>query len=521
MAYLRSDARSLPFSVMPRNPRVLVIGSAGGHEVLASLFFNAERVTGVELNPATLSLLTDRFADFAGRIHEADGVRLIADEGRSFLQRTEETYDLIWLVAPDSYAAMNAATGGAFVLSESYLYTVEMIRESMRHLTDEGVICAQFGELSYEKKPNRTVRYLSTAREALAGEGALDFDRRVFVATSSDMPPFALSTVIIAKTAFTQEQVRVLSERTRAVTGGVERYKPGDEHGSSPVNTVIRLPEALLAAWYAGYPYDVTPVSDDSPFFWKFTRLRDALVPLTDPGPLIDWEDTIGERILLVLLGLVTLLAGIFLLLPLLSLFRVWRRIPYKGRIGLYFAALGVGFMLIEVSLIQSLTLFLGYPTYSLSVTLFGILTCAGIGSAASGRHGQRLHRSLAWLLGALIALVLIHQYAMPTVVRHFIGAPLPLRILLALLMIGPIGFCMGGFLPLGLQVAASVTEHSREYVAWSWAVNGFFSVLSSILATILAMTIGFQAVQIVALGAYVLGVLALSRVPAGSGSSG
>lgn len=148
------SSRVLPFQVLPERPKVLIIGSAGGVEILTSLYFNASHVTGVELNPVTVSLLTDKFSDYTGRLAEDSRVSLINGEGRWFMKQSDATYDLIWFVAPDSYAAMNASSAAGFVLVESYLYTVEMLRESLRHLTENGIICAQFGECDYDLKPN-------------------------------------------------------------------------------------------------------------------------------------------------------------------------------------------------------------------------------------------------------------------------------------------------------------------------------------------------------------------------------
>src|SRR5260370_22007316 len=163
------------------------MGRAGGPEIRASLYFAAPRSPAVELNPVTLSLLTTHFADYTGHLSADPRVTLVNAEGRSFLMGDRERYDLIWFVAPDSYAAMNAATSGAFVLSESYLYTREMVAESLRHLADGGIVCMQFGEIDFERKPNRTVRYLTTAREALRRAGIADFDRHVLAAPSASL----------------------------------------------------------------------------------------------------------------------------------------------------------------------------------------------------------------------------------------------------------------------------------------------------------------------------------------------
>ena len=149
---------------------MLIIGAAGGHEIQASLTYGAEQIEAVELNPVTVSLLRDTFADYTGNITEHPDVNYVQGEGRTYLARSDETYDIVWFVAPDSYAASNAATAGAFVMSESYLYTEEMIEEAFDHLSPGGVMVAQFGDLDFAARPMRTARYLVTAREAIGDD---------------------------------------------------------------------------------------------------------------------------------------------------------------------------------------------------------------------------------------------------------------------------------------------------------------------------------------------------------------
>lgn len=167
------DPRKIPFDVLDGPPgRELIIGSAGGNEILASLYYGVPQIEAVELNPVTVSLLTDHFADFTGNLPDHPDVDLHQGDGRSYLARSDSSYDLVWYVAPDSYAANNAASSGAFVLSESYLYTTEMISETLDQLTDDGIMVVQFGELDFASRPNRTSRYVVTAREALEDVGS-------------------------------------------------------------------------------------------------------------------------------------------------------------------------------------------------------------------------------------------------------------------------------------------------------------------------------------------------------------
>jgi spermidine synthase len=502
------------------NRQVLIIGAAGGHEIVASLYYGAAHVTAVELNPTTVSLLTDYFADYSGRLAENERVTIINEEGRSFLKRTKSRYDLIWFVAPDTYAAMNAASSGGFVLSESYLYTREAVVDSLAHLEEQGVLCLQTGDIDFKRKPNRAVRYLATARAALKSLGISNFSEHVLVSATPEL--FTMVTTLLSKQPFSAEQV----EKFRVNAGTVKPlgarstviHPPNtlqSDAGSQAVEYVIAAPDVDLQLWYEKYPYNVTPVTDDAPFFWHFTSFSRALSSLSDAGDYVfDPEDAKGERVLLVLLIFATLFSAIFLLSPFALVRTEWHRIPYKLRAGIYFASLGLGFMFFEIALIQKFTLFVGYPTYSLTITLFSMLIFSGMGSLMSVHYLRRRNHALLVIIVLLVLLTCAYQFGTPWLVEHWISEPLPLRGVLCGLCLAPLGLCLGAFMPIGLRTIASVSDLADEYVAWSWAVNGFFSVMSSVLATILSMTFGFTLVLWTAVATYAIGTTALLGIP-------
>ncbi|HEV7732160.1 MAG TPA: hypothetical protein VGR62_08360 [Candidatus Binatia bacterium] len=508
-----TDVRKYPFQMLGPKARVAIIGAAGGNEILASLYFDAAHVTAIELNPVTVSLLTEGYVDYTGGVARDPRVELVNAEGRSFLMSRADRWDVIWFVAPDSYAAMNAATSGAYVLSESYLYTAEMIAESLGHLSDRGIIVTQFGEANFDRKPNRTARYLATAREAFRRLGVTDFGSHVLVSSTPGFV-FTTSTILLKRTPFSPEEVARFVETTKGLEGAIVRHAPGvTDDGDNPVNKVIDLTPTQLDAWFASHPYDLRPVTDDAPFFWHFVPFREALRTQPHAG-LYSTEEGMGERLLLILLAVAVVLATLFLLAPLLLQRALWRTVPYKKEAALYFAALGLGFMFLEVPLIQHLTLFLGYPTYSLTVTLFAILLSTGAGSFLS--EGIRLpRRRLAFLLGgALAILVVAYQVGLGPLLAYGVGWPFSLRVLTAVVLLFPLGLVLGAFMPLGLRTVAGLSEHGEAYVAWAWAVNGFCSVVASVLSTLLSMALGFDAVMLLALVLYAIGIGALLRIP-------
>jgi spermidine synthase len=509
-----TDERSYPFRLIDR-PRVAIVGAAGGNEVLASLYFGAEHVTAVELNPVTVSLLTDHYKDYTGGLAEHERVTLVNAEGRSFFMSSPELYDVIWFVTPDSYAAMNAASSGAYVLSESYLYTVEMLIEAFEHLSTDGIIVTQFGgERDPQSRPAMSARYLATAREAFRRLGIEDFARHVMVSTYPSYPLGGCS-LVLKRSPVTEADIERFTAATKQVRKGKVRFSWKEPRTEHPYQKIIRGDPAELENWYDAYPYQIHPVTDDAPFFWHIVRFRTALATSFEPTQS-SHKSGIGERLLVLLLVIATVLAAVFLLAPLRLRRHVWREIPHKGPAAVYFASLGTGFMFLEVSLIQRFTLFLGYPTYSLSVTLFALLLSTGIGSLMSERLGARSNRLLGVLAAALVGLALFYTVGLTPLFDGLVGGPLALRIAVAVMVLAPLGVCLGVFMPLGLRTVAATTSRGEEYVAWAWAINGFFSVISSLLSSILSMIIGFTLVMWVAVGIYLIGMAALARIPLG-----
>src|SRR6266567_2067544 len=223
-----TDPRALPFAVGGASPKnVLIVGAAGGHEILTSLYFHSQHIDAVELNPVTHSLVTDKFADYSGHLAQNPAVNYVEGDGRSFLARSNDTYNVVWYHAPDSYTSTNAATAGAYVLSESYLYTSETIQDSIEHLGGNGILAAQFGEFDYNRKANRTSRYVATARHALGDLGIHDPSRHILVATSPGGGSASLSTILVKREPFTNAEVDRFVAALGTMPGATLRYAPG------------------------------------------------------------------------------------------------------------------------------------------------------------------------------------------------------------------------------------------------------------------------------------------------------
>ena len=328
--------------------------------------------------PVTYSLVKTTFAGFDGHLAQDPAVNYVNADGRSFMARSHQSYDLIWYPAPDSYAATNAATASAFVLSESYLYTTNAIVDSLQHLTPDGIFVAQFGEIDYQHKPYRTTRFVATARQALAelgvpDPGAITSWWPAHPHTSSDplrCPPSSSNEL-----PFTPGRGEPLrAPRCRTVPGTTLQYAPGHRVRHNPVDTVVTSSPAQLRSFYAVLHVQRGAHHRQRPLLLALRPLRHRPARLLPPhhehgprrpgggaGPHPPARAGHGH------------LGGV----PAAPLRRHpmdWRRLPRKGCSALFFASVGFGFMFFEITLMQLLNLFLGYPTYALTVTLMSHL---------------------------------------------------------------------------------------------------------------------------------------------------
>ena len=510
-----ADPRAIPFAVTTSPPsNEAIIGAAGGHEVLASLWFGAKHVNAVELNPVTYSLVKTTFANFDGHLAQDPAVNYVNADGRSFMARSNQSYDLIWYPAPDSYAATNAATASAFVLSESYLYTTNAIVDSLEHLTPDGIFVAQFGEIDYKHSPYRTTRFVATARQALADLGINDPRDHILVASSPArfFGSFTLSTILVKKAPFTTAEVNRFVGSLSGIPGTTLQYAPGHRVASSPVDTVVSADAAQLHSFFATYRYNVVPTTDNDPYFWHFARFGTVLSDFLHPITSSDCEYQVGERVLVLLLAVAAVISALFLLLPFVAIRSTWRALPGKWVSALFFAAIGFGFMFFEVTLMQLLNLFLGYPTYALTVTLMSLLVFTGLGALLSPRLGNR-RWTVPVLFLAITGLTAFYVLGLTPFTNSLLGLPIAARVPIAFILLAPLGICLGLFMPLGVRAVSTMSEARREYVAWGWAVNGFSSVVGAVLATLLSMIYGFHVVLLLGLAAYLVALLAWRRL--------
>jgi hypothetical protein len=509
LAYYLKERDSNPKSLIP-NPdgfTALVIGPGGGRDLASALVFGARRVDGVEINPIIANdVMRDRFREFSGGIYTHPRVSIAVDDGRSFVRRSTNRYDVIQASLVDTWAATAA---GAYTLTENTLYTVDAFNDYLDHLTDDGVV-------TITRWVFDGLRLVSLAQAACASRGWSTADRIAIVRHER------VATFLLKKSPFTVDEV----SRLRAVSAELgfdvlytPNLRPSDppppslpDPTSDPA-VVDGTPTAdyaslILAAdpnrFYTEYHQDIRPTTDDRPFFFHTTKLADQFDVAFGRRMLFGN----GLSALLTLLWISAALVAIFVVGPLILVGRSTPRPRGWFSWLVYFGALGAGFMLIEVSVLQRFVLLLGHPVYSLTVTLFSLLLGTGLGAAWSRRFDDASLRrtGVIGVLGvACIALAVI-VVATPVVVWA-IPFSRTIRMLVAVTLLLPMGIALGIPMPTGMRMLAA---RAPQMVAWAWGINGALSVLGATLAIFIAMNWGFQVTLLAAAATYLVGLVAL-----------
>ena len=490
--------------VVKQAPEVLVIGVGGGIDMINAVKRGARHVTGVELQPETVTLLRDRLRDFTRGFYSRSDVTLLAGEGRHFVRKSRDSYDLIQITAVDTFAAQ---ASGAYVLAESYLYTVEAVTDFLARLRRDGILSMVVGGMLFsDTPPPLATRLALNAYRALERQGVPHPEGHLVV-IGAKLGITEMEIVLVKPTPFTPAEVDALeafaAENRFETLYAPAAYAPGPHVlGEILGPDEERRRQLLAASWFR-----MDPVYDRNPFFYnvdRWTHLASSKqLEFVFPGSFI------GQLVLLLMIGQALLLGLALVLYPLWRTTRDGLRVAGAGVYLAYFLAVGVGFMFIEISFVQSFVLFLGSPTHALSVTIFALLLASSVGSLCSGALGGS-ERRLRPLSFSLAALILLYNAGLAPLFATFIHLDLWARVLIAVAVQLPIGFVLGMFLPLGI---ARVARAQPRLVPWAWGVNGLGSVIGSTLAVVLAMTWGFGMVACAAAALYVTGTALLLRV--------
>ncbi|MFN2375615.1 MAG: hypothetical protein ABR538_03710, partial [Candidatus Binatia bacterium] len=442
--------------------------------------------------------------DFNGGFFHRDDVTLIAGEGRHFVRKTDQVFDLVQITAVDTFAAQAV---GAYVLAESYLYTVEAMEDYFRRLGPDGMVSLVVGDLLFPGQlPPLATRLSLIGYRALQRYGVSDPGRNIIVVGAVPPGDFAQNeAVLVKKTPFTPQEIERVSKFV-ADKGFTMLYAPGV--AGSTMSDLLGVDEAKRQAALDAEMFEAEATYDNNPFFYNVGKWKnfspDKSIFYTMPGSFV------GQLVLVLMVVQSTLLGAVLVIAPLL----LGARGGLRGRGVLsylaYFLALGVGFMFIEISFVQTFVLFLGSPTYALSVTIFSLLLFSGIGSLLSVRFAGRPQWALARLAPLLAVLVVGYAFGLAPAFEAALHLDLSTRILLAVAAQMPMGLVLGMFMPLGV---ACIAHENPRLVPWAWGVNGVGSVAGTTLAVLLAMAAGFRTVSLTAVVLYLVGTTLMLRI--------
>lgn len=510
MEFMRWTPMALPY-VLLDSPRVLILGAGGGGDVWHALIEKAVQVDAVEPHRELTNFVVAPFHTFSGGIYERDHVRLFQSDARGFLAAATTPYDLIQL---SPFGTAVPATAGGHALNAQYLYTVEGMHLALSRLSEHGLLTIT---LALDLPPRSAVKLMTTIAEALQQAGIIEPSRHVAVIRS-------WNTVTIAATPSPLSSVQLDEVRTFCRSRAYDLvWLPGITSAEVNRINVLDRPffyEAALKIWQGrphqpASPFNLTPATDDRPWFNHFFRWHSFgtlwAQRAAGSAAMLEWEYLLLWMSLVVALC-VSLVMIVWPLRPVYQAQRLQKHgtAPYLAR-ALYFAALGLAFFFLEIAFMQQFLLFLSHPMIAMAVIVPSFLFFAGCGSGCTEYVAKRVAASsLAWIrdrpvLLAVCPLVFVsavYLWLLPLLFRIGSIWPDTLRILTSILLIGGLAFWMGMPFPLGLKRLGNTTP---DFVPLAWGVNGLFSVISAIAATILALHAGFRVVIIAALGLYLL----------------
>lgn len=503
---------AIAFQLRPA-AEALILEPRGGLDVTTALVLGAGRVTAVEANPLIVQA--------AWHVYGDPRVQTVIESDRSYLRRTTEQYDVVVLSLASSYHPIRS---GAYSLAEDYRYTVEAFRDALARLKPEGLFVVTRW---LQSPPSEELRAFALAVTALE-QNSLDPAARIVTFRG-----YNTATLLVKVRPFSAAELAAI--RAFAAARAFDLiYAPGlraeesNRYNIQPEPIYFRTFTDLLnagprEAWYARYPFEVAPPTDDRPFFGHFFKWSQAGQVLAELGRTWQPFGGAGYFVLLALLALALALAAGLLLLP--ATVRRWLR-PGPSTGGapsfptlIYFGLIGLAFLLVEIPLIQQFILYLGQPAYAVTVVLFTVLFFSGIGSRLSSRFPHRP------ALGVLVALAFGLPFLLRPIFELTLGLAFPLRLGLSVALLAPLGVCMGLPFPKGIAWLLAREGEGRRpadasaAVPWAWAANGAASVVSSVVAALLALSFGFGFVLFVGASCYAGAWLTVIACPAQSPS--
>ena len=508
LTYLDQMSSALPYHLKTAK-RVLIIGAGGGTDILQAQFHDARKIDAVELNPQFIELVSDTYNKFTGELYHQDNVSVHIGEARDYLTRSQQHYDLIQLTLMDAF---NASASGLYALSESYLYTTEALELYLKHLEPDGYLAIT----RWIKMPPRdTLKLFATAVDAIKQSGIESPEKRLALIRS-----WQTSTLIIKNGVFQAQEITAIQSFCDARSFDLA-YTPSiiKDH----LNRYNRLNQPVF---YLGaisllgdqrenflnqYKFNLQPATDDQPYFHHFFKWSalPEIISLRSKGGMSLLES--GYMIFIATLLIATLTSLALIILPLYFFRRSQEKITknniQRTDVVFYFFSIGLAFLFIEIAFMQKFILLLHHPIYAISVTLTAFLVFAGLGSnwATQFSKNRTRQRLIKFTVSGIVILCLLYLITLKILFTMLVAAPVGGKIFVTILLIAPLAFLMGIPFPLALS---NLADYAEQFIPWAWGINGCASVISAVLATLLAIHFGFTVVIILAMLLYILIIL-------------
>jgi hypothetical protein len=489
ISWVQYDVTSLPYHLR-KGGDAAIIGVGGGRDLLTALWGRSRSVTGIEINAIFVDLLEHRWRSFAG-IADRPEVRLVHDEARSWLTRTDQKFDVLQMSLIDTWAATGA---GAFTLSENGLYTVDAWRVFLGALQPTGIFSVS--RWYSPDKASETSRLLSLGTAALLDRGAAEPRKHLLLVARN-----TVATLLVSPSPFAEADIAAV-DQAAAHYGFTVLLAPGRP---SPVPLLAAIADSTsdkaLHDTIDKEPLDFSPPTDRRPFFFNMLRPTKLSAGLSSSTGVIVRGNMLATMTLLFLFLVAATLVAAAIIGPL------WRAgMPRMSRRALahalvYFSAIGMGFMFVQIPLMQRFSVYLGHPTYAIAIILFSMILFAGIGSLVSDRIP--VERSPAWLVVvplAIAAALVAITFSIQAIIDRTIGYDLLVRACIVVATTAPLALLLGCCFPIGLRLTGRI---SQDATAWMWGVNGASGVLASVVAVAVSMWAGIDVSLCVAAALY------------------
>ncbi len=502
-----------PYAFAPDQPRVALLGEIGGSNAWLAVRRGAASIDVVQPYPAVFEVLRGPLREDGGAVLAHPLVHPICAEPRHFIEHTPNQYDLIQVVALESSAA---GSGGVAGLGQDFLMTEQGITACLETLRGDGLLFACRG---IQTPPRDNLKVLATLIRALAGIGVTEPDRHIVIVRD-----FLAVCTIVKVSPWTSDEIDRLRElcRRRQLTP-VWFQGIRDDELNQP--DALESPPDGVGDWYHyaarnlfssnadrfidDWKFDIRPATDDRPFFYDYFKLR-SLRALKDAYGELWLTRTELAFLFIMAAAIIVSVVGAALILAPLAVLRGSGLGSRRFATLSYFAAIGLAYLLLEMTLLSALTRAIGDPVLSAAVTIAGFLIFSGAGSLTAQRLTPASRRTVARLFALLLVICGLMVLVLNPLASLIGGFPEPLRLLLAPLAIAPLGYLMGFPMPLAL---AQLERAAPSVIPWAWGINGFASVVATPLAMMIGMTWGFTWAGIAAIGLYGAAALVFTKL--------